>query len=265
MRRALAIALLMGGCNGTTGSGLVGFSAVAGGPRGVDWQNGFDTGLGYHVELASAVLHLGAVYLNMSVPSSGGPEEPCILPGIYVGEAFGACQANGVCGVDLNLLTSDSVPFGVPGEGTANTAVEAEVWLTGGDVNDASDTTAIFQASGTASRGGVDWPFITTVTIAGNRQIPPPNVAEPGLHPICRERIVSPIALPGGLALTDGGTLDVRVDPRGMFNQVEFASLSTGGILPQYTIPDDQSILGTAMYKGVVATSGVYTFAFTPK
>jgi hypothetical protein len=265
MRRALVLAFALCGCGGTTGSALVTFNAVAGGPINVDWTNGFDTGSGYHVVLSAASLHLGAVYLNMSMPSSGGPEEPCLLPGIYVGQAFGACQSSGVCGVDVNLLKPDSIPFGVQGEGTANTAVEAEVWLTGGDVNDASDTTPIFQATGIASRNGVDWPFDTTVTIAGNRQVPPPNVAEPGLHPICRQRIVSPIALPGGLQLSDGGTLDVRVDPRGMFNQVDFASLSAGGTLPEYTIPDDQSILGTAMYKGVVANAGVYTFAFAPK
>ena|SRR5579862_1726220 len=265
MRRALIVIVALAGCGGTTGSGLVTFNAVAGGPANVDWTAGFDTGSGYHVTLTNASFHLGAVYLNMTNPSAGGPEAACIQPGIYVAQAFGACQSDGVCGVDLNLLKSDSIPFGVLGEGTANLAAEAEVWLTGGDINDANDTTPILQATGTASRDGVDWPFTTTVTIAGNRQIPAPNVAEPGLHPICRQRIVSPIVLPGGLQLSDGGTLDVTVDARGMFNQVDFAELSAGGNLPQYTIPDDQSILGTAMYKGVMANSGVYGFAFAPK
>lgn len=254
--KRLFFTLVLAGCSGTTGSNLVTFSALAGGPiDAVDAASAleFDTGSGYHLTLSQASLHLGAVYLNMSVPSSGGPEEPCILPGIYVGQAF--------AGLDLDLLSPDLIPFSMPGEGTANPAVVAEVWLTGGDINAASDPTPILQTAGTASKNGQQWPFTATITIGSNHAIPATNPAMPGANPICRQRIVSPIRV--DFALADGGTLDLRIDPRGMFNGVDFASLapSTG----TYVIPDEPSGVGGQLYKGLVASSGVYQFSFTPK
>ena len=74
---------------GTTGGNFVSFDVVAQGAPGAGVA---DTGLGWHVELSKATLHIGAVYLNQSVPSAGGPEEPCVLPGIYVGEVFGGLE-----------------------------------------------------------------------------------------------------------------------------------------------------------------------------
>jgi hypothetical protein len=253
MSRAL-FALLLCGCSGTTGSSLVTFSAVAGGPSDAPGgQLEFDTGSGYHLVLTQSTLHLGAVYLNMSVPTSGGPEEPCILPGIYVGQAY----AN----LDLDLLSPTTVPFAGVGEGTANPAVVGEVWLTGSDINASDDPTPILQAAGTASRNGMQWPFTAAVTIGSNRQIPATNPAMPGANPICRQRIVSPIRI--DLTLSHGGTLYLRIDPRGMWNGVDFASLppSTG----TYVIPDEQGGVGGQLFKGVVAAGGVYQFSFTPK
>jgi hypothetical protein len=255
MRQALAIALCAIslcaiGCSGSTGSGLVSFRARVGGPADAGPMLAFDSGMGYHITLARARFHLGAVYLNMSVPSSGGPEEPCILPGIYVGEVFGSCQPSGACGLDLDLLSPDLVPFDLPGNGTANPAVEAEVWLTAGDINRAADPTIIFDVAGVAARAGVEWPFAATITIGANRQLPVQNPAAPGTNPICRQRIVSPI--PVALTLTDGGTLDVRVDPRAMFNGVDFTALAASG--GSYVIPDQQGGVGGALFKGVTST-----------
>ncbi len=253
MSRAFVFVFALAGCTGTTGSGLVTFTAQAGGPADVNGPLEFDTGAGYHVSLQGAALHLGAVYLNMSAPSSGGPEEPCVLPGIYVGEAFG--------GIDLDLLSPALIPFPLPGAGTANPAVEAEVWLTGGDINATDDPTPIFVAAGTASQGGISLPFAATVTIGANRQIAATNPAMPGANPICRQRIVSPI--PVSLTLSEGGTLDVRVDPRGMFNAIDFASVSP--VNGTYVIPDETGGVGGALLKGVAANSGVYRFTFNPK
>jgi len=251
--RRVWLALLIAGCSGTTGSNLVSFTARAGGPSDAAGALEFDSGNGYHLQLTQAALHLGAVYLNMSPPLSGGNEQPCILPGIYVGQAY--------AGLDLDLLSPDLIGFSAAGEGTANPALVGEVWLTGGDINAADDPTPILQTAGTASKDGMQWPFTATVTIGANRAIPPTNPAMPGTNPICRERIVSPIRI--DLTLSDGGVLDLRIDPRGMFNGVDFASLpaTTGS----YVIPDEQGGVGAQLFKGLVASSGVYQFGFTPK
>ena len=262
--KTLAIALVSmviasAGCNGTTGSGLVTFSARAGGPVDAAPNLAFDSGIGYHVTLTQAQLHVGAVYLNMTVPSSGGPDEPCILPGIYVGQAFGPCDASGVCGVDLDLLSPALHPFTASADGTANPALEAEVWLTSGDINATTDTTPVFVTAGTASNNGVDYPFAATVTIGQNRQLPTQNPAMPGANPICRQRIVSPI--PVDITLTNGGTLDLRVDPRGMFDEVDFATL-TAGSDGTFAIPDVAGGIGGAFFKGVTAIEQ-YAFAYS--
>jgi hypothetical protein len=254
-------ALLMTGACGSTGGGLVTFTARTGGPVDAAAPIEFDTGLGYHVSLTRARFHLGAVYLNMSRPSSGGGELPCTQPGIYVGEAFGACDAaSGTCGVDLDLLSPALTAFPGPGAGTADRAREAEVWLTGGDINASDDPTPILDAAGTATRGGQAWPFTAVVTIGQNRAIPPPSAAMPGANPICRQRIARNI--PVDFTLTDGGTLDVRVDPRGMWNGVDFSGLTLAPGATTYVIPDDLSVIGGALYKGLLANSGVYEIAW---
>ena len=58
------------------------------------------------------------------------------------------------------------------------------------------------------------------MTIGENRQQPVQNPALPGSNPICEQRIVTPIAV--DFTPTDGGVLTLRVDPRGMFNAVDF-------------------------------------------
>jgi hypothetical protein len=262
---AFALAAAAAGCGGTTGSGLVTFTARAGGPADVTPGGPleFDSGAGFHVVLTRARFHLGAVYLNMTVPSSGGPEEPCILPGIYVGEAFGACNSGGVCGVDIDLLSPSLTTFTTTGEGTVNQAREADVWLTSGDINATNDVTPILQIAGTATRAGDSWPFAATVTIGSNRAIPTQNPAMPGANPICRQRIAS--LIPIDFTLTNGGTLDVRVDPRGMFDSVDFTTLAPHGSATTLTIPDTSAGAGGALYKGVLSNYGVYQLTWTPK
>jgi hypothetical protein len=271
MRHALAIALVAAGCSGTTGSNLVTFTARAGGPAdatGAPLE--LDSGMGYHVSLRTASFHLGAVYLNQAVPSSGGLDEPCILPGIYVGQALGSCD-DGVCGLDLDLLSPTLVPFGLPGEGTANPAVEADVWLTSGDINATTDSKPVLVTSGVAAKGDQLWPFRATLTIGANRKLPPSTPSMPGANPICRQRIVSPICVnpdpKGGCpterayTLSNGGTLDVRVDPRDMFANVDFASL-TPEADGTYVIPDTQGGVGGAFFKGVKSTAP-YHFSYS--
>jgi hypothetical protein len=270
MRYALAIALSAAGCSGTTGSNLVTFTARAGGPA--DATAGgpleFDSGSIYHVSLTQASFHFGAIYLNRSVPVSGAAEAPCVLPGVYVGQAFGPCNENGVCGVDLDLLSPELTTFSVTGEGTADEAKVAEVWLTSGDINAATDLTPVLIAAGTASRSGQLWPFRATVTIGANRQIPVQNPSMPGSNPICKERIVTPICLDpmvkcqDGFTLGNGGTLDLRVDPRPMFDNVDFAALTPESD-GSYVIPDALGGVGGNFFMGVRSTASYRQITYT--
>src|SRR5207253_1766842 len=121
------------------------------------------------------------------------------------------------------------------GEGTANPAVEGEVWLTSGDVNADSDPIPVLQVAGTASRRGMEWPFSATVTIGENRKLTSSNPATPGANPICLQRIAN--LIPVAITLANGGTLDLRVDASQMFNAVDFAQLQAGSD-GSYLIPD---------------------------
>jgi len=246
MKRAL-LSMLLAACGGTTGSNLVSFQAMAGGPADATGATlAFDTASGYHVSLTRARLRIGAVYLNQTVPSSGAAASSCVLPGIYVAQVFGP--------VTLDLLSPLLQPFPVQGEGTQTEAHTAEVWLTGGDVNAPEDPTVILDVAGTASKGAGTYPFEGTVTISDNRATPVQNPSLPGANPICKQRIVTPIVI--ALTPTSGGVLTLRVDPRGMLQTVDFAA-ATGG-----TIPDTNAGPGAALFKGLLSNAGVYQFSW---
>ncbi len=254
MKPLTLLMLLAAGCGGSTGSALVTFGATASGPA--DATGGplsFTSGYGAQVTLTSATLYIGAVYLNQSVPVSGAASEPCISPGIYVGQVFGP--------VDVDLLSPSPQQFPTRGEGTQTAAKTAEVWLTSGDVNAAGDSTVILDVEGTAVQSGQTFPFTAAVTIGSNRQIPVTNPALPGANPICHQRIVTPILV--DITPTNGGTLVLEIDPRPMFNAVDFTTLTKVSDAPvQYQIPDTNAGQGGALFKGMEANYGVYTFTW---
>src|SRR5690606_20472138 len=79
MKRRLAPLLFLlapcAACIGTTGSDLVTFEAFAAGPADANGQPlTFTNGRGWSITLTKAQLRIGAVYLNRSVPVSGGQE-----------------------------------------------------------------------------------------------------------------------------------------------------------------------------------------------
>jgi hypothetical protein len=223
-------AIALAAC-GTTGGKVVSFEVVAQGAPGAGVA---DTGLGWHVELSTAKLHLGAVYLNLAVPISGSQETNCILPGIYTAEDLSP--------LDVDALSIQPQPFPEVATGTDDEARTGEVWLTGGDVNADSDQTVIAQLAGTATKAAQVIPFTAEVTISStNRGIRPSNPAQPSQHPICKQRIVSPI--PIDLRPHDHGTLAITVDASGWFANVDFTLLPPGGAFPDdNTNPASQNL-----------------------
>jgi hypothetical protein len=245
----LAVVAVFAGC-GTTGGNLVSFDVVAQGaaPRAGVKAGVYDTSLGWHVELASATLYVGAVYLNQTRPNSGIQGTDCILPSVYTGEELD--------GRSVNVLSAAPQPFPAPGTGTDDEALTGEVWLTHGDVNAATDGRPIASITGIATQGAQVLPFSATIQIdSANRGIPSPP-ALPSLHPICKQRIVSPIFI--DLRPHDGGTLVVTIDPSGWFDTVDFAKAPPDGVFPD----DNTNDASAALFGAIRAATTTFQFSF---
>jgi hypothetical protein len=256
--RDVALLVVAGAaCVGTTGGQLVTFPAAVAGP--VDASAGrpfeFKTDLGWNVVLTEARLHVGAVYLNQSAPVSGAQSTDCILPGTYVAQV--------TSGIDADLLSPSLQPFPGPGSGTTiPPALVGQVWLTGGDVNAVSDPsppTAILAVAGTAVSGVMTIPFTGRITIASNRQAS--GSAAAGGDSICKERIVSPVATSVAVGTTGG--LVLRIDPRQLFVNVNFALLPPSG--SGFAFSDDPTSDAYTqpsrnLYQNLHSGGGLYTF-----
>jgi hypothetical protein len=82
----------------------------------------------------------------------------------------------------------------------------------------------------------------------------------PGSNPLCQQRIVAPVGFSTQLA--QGGTVQLLVDPRAWFADVDFASLEQ--VAPQqYQFSNDGSSsrqADKALYNGLRAFVGPYRF-----
>ncbi len=250
----LCLSAMLASCVGTTGGQVISFEAAAAGAE--DARTGqpyeFITDRGWNVSLTTAKLHIGAVYLNRSMPVSGVQNTSCILPGTYVGQITD--------GLDVDLLSPERQPFPVKGEGvTEPPAIVAQVWLTGARIDSADDTTPILQVEGTAEKNGDLKRFSGIVTIGSNRLQHSLDAAQAGAAPICKQRIVSPI--PVFIALEETGTLLLRLDPRFLFVNVDFSALpalgDTFGFTDDVTRKDQPSL---NLYNNLRAASALYTF-----
>lgn len=261
MRARGAILLLSAaacaGCVGTTGGELLSFEAFAAGPE--DAVEGepyrFTTGRGFEVALTRARLRIGAVYLNRSVPTSVASDTSCMLPGIYVAEV--------PYGLEVDALSPALQAFPGMGFATSERARTGELWLTGGDLHDEDDPTIILDVAGAAAKDGADYPFEGTITIGRNRVVPPPSPAAPGAKPICKQRVVTPIPL--DITPRSGGRLVVRIDPSGLFSNVDFSLLARvedegEGGAPRYRFLDSaEDQPSKNLHAGLRASVGVYT------
>jgi hypothetical protein len=250
----LALAIAEAGCVGTTGGDLLEFDAFAAGPEdaAAGASYAFVSGRDYQVSLTRARLHVGAVYMNQSVPTSVASDTSCTLAGTYVAEVTE--------GLDIDVLSPDLQRFPARGTATTTQARAGEVWLTGGDVDEESDPTVILDVAGTAEKDGASFPFEAALTIGQNRVIAPSDPAQPGARPICKQRIVTPIDL--DITPSPGGRLVVRIDPRDWFGNVDFAGLEPDpDDPPLYRFSDDSTNPPSKnLYNGLRANAGVYSF-----
>ena len=270
MKRTLAFAVAgvlgVAACNGTTGNELITFDAYAMGAPGAG--DPFTVN-GYSIQLTSAKMVIGAVYVDQAaVLSTGFDSAECIDTGLYAAQVPGPCCGGGA---QLDLLSTTPQPFSVRGNGTADVGLTWELWLTTGDINTAN-IGHIVDLQGVATRlsDGAVFTFGAIVTINDNRLIPNSDPSQPGLHPICRQRIIQI----GGIDIPfyQGGTLELTVDPRVWFDQgMDFSTLPrvTSGACqldPQsdygtaeYCIPDTNFETGLGAEQGQQLFTGIHT------
>jgi hypothetical protein len=271
MRRSIALLLLtISACLGTTGNHIVTFRGAAAGPA--DAVAGaplaFTNGVGWNVVLTKAMVHIGAMYLMQTLPTSGGGPHPCILSETYVAQVVteGAMPT----GIDVDVLSPSPQYFPALGQGTDLPARAGQVWLTGVDVDAPDDLTPVFDTEGTAEKDGTSFPFFACLTIGANRAQMPTNSAEPGSNPICLQRVVSPI--PVDLVPENGGTMLLRVDPRPFFVDVDFSQLALSstktrcafdGQLPVRTFADvSTDTPSTVLYSAPRSAGAQYQFSW---
>ncbi|HEY2512999.1 MAG TPA: hypothetical protein VGI39_19160 [Polyangiaceae bacterium] len=218
MRRlasALALSAALAACNGTTGDELIRFEAYAAGVSQAGQP--FTTSNGYSVQLTTAKMRIGAVYLNEAPLATGAEGPSCLNPGVYAAQVPG--------GIEVDLLSSQPQEFSVYGNGSIDPSLSWELWLTDGDVNGVN-TAHMVDLQGVATRlaDGQTFSFGAIVTINDNRIPKASDPSQPGLNPICKQRIVQI----GGIdmALAGGGKLLVTVDPRRWFSlDLDFSQL----------------------------------------
>lgn len=245
------LCLLLVGC-GSTGGGLVSFPVSASGPSDAQDPLSFTNGLGFSVTLTRARLHIAAIYFTLAPPISGHGETGCIEASSYTTEAFGP--------IDLDMLSPNALPFPRPGQALSVLSKNAEIWLAGSDINAASDSTVILEVAGTASKGGEEYPFTGSLTISTNRTAGQQTAALPGANPICKQRIVSSIAI--DVTPTSTGSLVLTVDPRGLFVNVDFSLLAPSPDQPLlYQFADEPTDLASVnLYAAMHSAYGVYGF-----
>jgi hypothetical protein len=248
--------LLCSACVGTTGGEVVDFQAAAAGPT--DAQAGapldFQNSRGWLVDLTTARLHVGAMYLDQNEPASGSQPTNCILPGTYVAQV--------TQGLDVDLLSSSAQLFPVLGHGTTLFARAGQVWLTQGPVDDAEQPAnePILTLVGTATRGSDVRPFSAELTISTSNRLPNSGTS-PFVTPICKERVVSPITT--SVQVEEQGGLLLRIDPRLLFVNVDFSALSLSSDGSGYAFQDDSSDQPSAnLFQNLIAAGPLYSFSW---
>jgi len=258
MRRAALLAPLVlaasaVSCTGTTGYQLVSFYAAAVGPADATPGNYAFTLGRWQITLTKAVIHIGAMYLDQSLPTSGAGPTACVLNGTYVGEVRG--------GQDFDMLSPTPQPFPVAGDGSTLPAAVGQVWLTGSDVFADSDPTVVLSVRGTAvsMTDGKSYDFGGDITIDKSRAPAQVGSALPGSNPMCLQRIVTPILT--DITLGQSGTLLLHLDPKALFINVDFSALPSFTAGPKYGFTNDQSNQPSInLYANLRAAGPVYRF-----
>jgi len=236
---ALAMALFTGAaaltaCLGTTGNERLAFTAEAGAVAMDAQPNGaFVNDFGWSIRLTSARMRLGPVYLNTVAPlrASRGfrlvrearADEAHLGGGLVVGEVLGD--------LEIDLLDPALRPFPVRGQITGDAVRTAEIRFWPGAGIDPATPSAdpVFEATGEASLDG------ETIAFEGRLFLDEtwlPN-AQPGDRNFLTLTDIRQVrGIPAEFVATEGGALEVRVDPRRLFATANFAQIRENPTVP---------------------------------
>jgi hypothetical protein len=242
-----AAVLLLGvaaaACNGTTGDELVTFSAYAAGAKGAGDR--FSSN-GYAIQLTYAHMYIGAIYVNEAPASSGGTfnTPACISQGVYCAQV--------PWGLDVDLLSTEPQMFPMQGSGSADLGLSWELYLTSGDVNNPDISgfgvpdTADLIGTATRESDGTVFSWAATVTINGsNRGETAQDPGQPGLNPICKQRIIELSNI--SLTLAPSDSMLLTIDPRGWFLvPIDFSTLPS--VASTQCEGNQNSVYGDANY-----------------
>ncbi len=177
------------------------------------------------------------------------------------------------------------------GSGSADLGLSWELYLTQGDINAPDNSgfgvpdTADLMGTATRESDGKVFSWAATVTInESNRGEPAQEPGQPGLNPICKQRIIELGDI--HLTLSQGVAMLLTIDPRAWFKQpIDFSSLpsvasnqcqSDQGSMygdAQYCIPDASNLSGglpgaaqgAALFTGIfTGGSAAYALTYSP-
>ena len=252
------------GCGDSTGQDHVSFAVQVGGFAHPAGPVQTTTRAGWTITFTRADVALGPVYLNtlaplacdtcsaratvrrrfedFFVPRAWAHGESHLGAGLVVGQVTRQ--------VRVDALSSEVRAIDGGGDGIDLEVRSAEVWRYNLDG-------AVIRVAGTASRtvdgANVEVPF--EGSLVADESI---TTAQAPLDVARRVR-----GIPAALTLSEGGTLTVRVDPRGWFEGADFRELTTHAPTVRNTFafsPADN--VGRAFLNNARASRGVYSFAF---
>lgn len=209
------------GCGDSTVGARVAFEVRVGGlAREGRGALDFETEQGWRVSLTEARIAVGPIYLNTIAPLVARRTVFERLSDLVIAPAWAHGEAHLGAGRVVGQVTTQrivdvldpglqSVPGG--GDGVDERVQSLEFWY----FNEAAMQGAAVRVAGVAEREGLRVPFEGALVIDERLATP-----QAPLDVVRRVR-----GVPADFALTEGGCLTVRVDPRGWFRGADFAEL----------------------------------------
>lgn len=257
----LAMTLLaLAGCGDATSGGRASFEVHVGGvERDARAPMTFDNDQGWRVTLTDARIAVGPIYLNTLTPVVARRTLGDRVSDLFVRSAWadGALHlgAGRIVGqvttqvvVDLLDPALQTLPGG--GDGVLERVHSLEFWY----FNDPAIQGAAVRVAGVAEKGEQRVNFDGALEI--NEALATPQ------RPLEVARRVR--GVPGDFELTDGGSLTVRVDPRGWFRGADFSELLARPASPEGVRTfDPTDNVGRAFIENARGVQGVFLPSFS--
>lgn len=231
---ALALGLCPAACVGTTGGERVAFVATVAGVEAPWPTNTFTNDYGWQVTLSRADMTVGPIYLNTQRPLAPAGALWRALRPIGVAHAGVSHLEEGrVVGEVLGQARFDAlspVPVAFPVAGTASEEIvrSLDVWLSppaSVPIETKKISHATVELEGVARREGVELKFRGKLVL-DDTWLPDVAPGDRGAQSVASLRQIRGIG--ASFVPSEGGTLDLRVDPSRLLRGADFANIAQG-------------------------------------